>query len=175
MNQFKVTCGEKLIYKWSFFGWSIPLISLLFLHWMWQHLTGVRPNTTLKKTKQWLRSVIKTYKSKCNPSTRCSWGGIWGKMAHNPPYVALFFLSISGLLTVVTHQQTQTQTPMHTHTPGSVWSLPMRLDSAIYEHYWISTGWTNRSDAAGCAGGQSQTAGKSIRTRDLGNIGKAAV
>lgn len=69
-------------------------------------------------------------------------------------------------------------TRTHTHTQcqcGSVWSPPVSLASAIYEEYWISTGWTNRTDAAGSAGGQSQTAGESIRTRDLGSIGKAAV
>lgn len=65
-----------------------------------------------------------------------------------------------------------------THTQSqraSIWSPPVWLDSAICEHYWISTGRTNRTDAAGSAGGQSQTAGQSIRTRDLGNIGKPAV
>lgn len=57
----------------------------------------------------------------------------------------------------------------------SVWSPLVWLDRAIHEHYWISTGWTNRTDGVGSAGGRSQTAGESIRTGDLGNIGKAAV
>lgn len=56
----------------------------------------------------------------------------------------------------------------------SIWSPLVWLDKTIHEHYWISTGWTNRPDGVGSAGGRSQTAGESIRTGDLGNIGKAA-
>lgn len=62
-----------------------------------------------------------------------------------------------------------------TQTRASVWSPLVWLDRTIHEHYWISTGWTNRTDDVGSAGGRSQTAGESIRTGDLGNIGKAAV
>ena len=39
--------------------------------------------------------------------------------------------------------------------------------NTIFEQYWISSGRTNRTDAAGSAGGQSQTVGKSIRTMGI--------
>lgn len=93
-------------------------------------------------------------------------------MTHNSPYVVLLFHSTFRLLTVFAQRKPETDTQTRA---VSVWSPLVWLDRAIHEHYWISTGWTNRTDVVGSAGGRSQTAGESIRTGDLGNIGKAAV
>lgn len=82
------------------------------------------------------------------------------------------FNSTFRLLTVFAKQKTDADIQAR---PVSIWSPLVWLDRTIHEHYWISTGWTNRPDGVGSAGGRSQTAGKSIRTGDLWNIGKAAV
>lgn len=92
-------------------------------------------------------------------------------MTHNLPYVVLLFHSGFRLLTVFV--QPKPEKDIETRSV-SIWSPLVWLDRTIHEHYWISTGWTNRPDGVGTAGGRSQTAGESIRTEDLGNIGKAA-
>lgn len=92
-------------------------------------------------------------------------------MTHNLPYVVLLFHSGFRLLTVFV--QPTPEKDIETRSV-SIWPPLVWLDRTIHEHYWISTGWTNRPDGVGSAGGRSQTAGESIRSGDLGNIGKAA-
>lgn len=92
-------------------------------------------------------------------------------MTHNLPYVVLLFHSSFRLLTVFV--QHKPEKDIETWSVSICFPL-VWLDRTIHEHYWISTGWTNTPDGVGSAGGRSQTAGESIRTGDLGNIGKAA-
>lgn len=82
-------------------------------------------------------------------------------MTQYGPYVVLLLHTGFRLLTVFAEQQAETDILTWS---VSIWSPLVWLDRTIHEHYWISTGWTNRPDGVGSAGGWSQTAGRSIPT-----------
>ena len=118
--------------------------------------TDIGCETTYEQSlrfKKWYKFAIKKYKSKSNPSTRRSWCGIWGNMAHDPlpPDVALFFLSDSGLYVCLakqqthtdTHRHTQTHTDTHTHTESACFRFGpagvtgQRYLWALLDFHWV--------------------------------------